>query len=69
MRGDYSHVSESMRKALTDTLQKMWEASLDERLKVAPRSPVGILDALLQERTKANKQRKRGKRKRVRKAA
>lgn len=47
MHGVYAHVSSGMRVHLIDSLQRLWEESLDARLKIAPRSGVGILDALL----------------------
>jgi integrase len=47
MRGVYSHVSERMRKDLVDALQDLWEQSLEERARIAPRSAVGILDSML----------------------
>jgi len=47
MRGVYSHVSPRMRADLVAALQNLWETSLTERVKLAPRSAVGILDTLL----------------------
>jgi hypothetical protein len=47
MRGVYSHVSDAMRTELTAALQERWTASLRERAKLAPRSIVPALDALL----------------------
>ena len=46
MRGIYSHITPGMREDLT-RLQELWEASLHERARIAARSPVGVLDALL----------------------
>jgi integrase len=48
MRGVYSHVSPGMQKGLVDALQGLWERSLAERAKLNPRSPVDILDTLLE---------------------
>ena len=47
MRGVYSHITPHMRKDLTDGLQTVWEASLAERVRLAPRSLVTVLDGLL----------------------
>jgi len=47
MRGVYSHVSKRMRAGLVTALQGLWEESLDERVRIAPRSAVAVLDALL----------------------
>jgi hypothetical protein len=47
MRGVYSHVSDAMRAELTTALQERWAASLRERARLAPRSVVPVLDALL----------------------
>jgi hypothetical protein len=49
MRGVYSHVSDAMRAELKAALQERWAASLRERARLAPRSIVPILDALLAE--------------------
>ena len=49
MRGVYSHVTPGMRKELTDGLQKIWEASLKDRARLASRSAVPVLDELLAE--------------------
>ena len=49
MRGVYSHVSDAMRTELTAALQERWAASLRERARLAPRSIVPVLDALLAE--------------------
>jgi len=49
MRGVYSHVSTAMRAELTTALQERWTASLRERARLAPRSIVPVLDALLTE--------------------
>jgi integrase len=47
MRGVYTHITPRMRAELRDGLQELWEASLDERVRLAERSAVGILDDLL----------------------
>jgi integrase len=47
IKSTYSHVSQSMRENLKRVLQTRWEAALDERAKLSPRSPVGVLDELL----------------------
>ena len=47
MRGVYSHITPRMREALTAGLQQLWETSLRYRARIAPHSPVGVLDALL----------------------
>jgi hypothetical protein len=49
MRGVYSHVSDAMRAELTAALQERWETSLLDRARLAPRSIVLVLDALLAE--------------------
>lgn len=49
MRGVYSHVSSAMRAELKTALQERWAASLRERARLAPRSIVPVLDALLTE--------------------
>ena len=49
MRGVYSHVSDAMRAELTAALQERWETSLRDRARLAPRSIVPVLDALLAE--------------------
>lgn len=46
----YSHVTSAMRQRLLDELTERWEASLDARLAMSPRSPVKVLDALLRGR-------------------
>jgi len=47
MRGVYGHVSSAMRAELKAALQERWADSLRERARLAPRSAVGVLDALL----------------------
>jgi integrase len=49
----YAHVTDSMRAALMDALTEVWHESLDARLALCPRSPVPVLDRLLQERAAA----------------
>jgi hypothetical protein len=46
----YAHVTDAMRIELMNGLTMLWHQSLDERLALAPRSPVPVLDRLLQER-------------------
>lgn len=46
----YAHVTDSMRAVLVEQLTEVWEESLDARLELSPRSPVPVLDRLLQER-------------------
>lgn len=43
----YSHVTPGMRGRLLDGLTELWESSLEARRALNPRSPVGLLDALL----------------------
>ena len=50
VRARYSHITPLMRKRLMDGLTEQWEESLDARLAMHPRSPVGALDALLRGR-------------------
>lgn len=47
MRGTHGHVTPAMRQAATQLLQHLWETSLRERAKIAPRSIVPALDTLL----------------------
>lgn len=49
MRGVYGHVSDAMRAELTIALQERWTFSLRERARLAQRSIVPVLDALLAE--------------------
>jgi hypothetical protein len=49
MRGIYSHVSDAMRAELTAALQERWAVSLRDRARLAQRSIVPVLDALLVE--------------------
>ncbi|MFE6408473.1 LacI family DNA-binding transcriptional regulator [Streptomyces sp. NPDC057837] len=46
----YAHVTDAMRAELMEGLTMLWLQSLDERLALAPRSAVPVLDRLLQER-------------------
>ncbi|MFD8998607.1 LacI family DNA-binding transcriptional regulator [Streptomyces abikoensis] len=43
----YSHITPGMRRRLLEGLTEQWEASLDDRLAMCPRSQVRVLDALL----------------------
>ncbi len=43
-------MTDSMRTLLMEQLTEVWHASLDDRLALVPRSPVPVLDRLLQER-------------------
>ena len=47
----YSHVTVEMRRQLMAGLTQLWEASLEARAAVNPRSPVAVLDRLLSGRT------------------
>ena len=55
--GVYRHVSGGMRAELAAKMTAAWEAALDARLEMSPRSPVAVLDALLLERSEARKPR------------
>lgn len=46
----YAHVTDSMRARLVEGLTDVWHESLDARLLLHPRSPVPVLDRLLQQR-------------------
>ncbi|MET9320782.1 LacI family DNA-binding transcriptional regulator [Streptomyces sp. NPDC003038] len=46
----YSHITPEMRRELLAGLTGMWEESLDARRRMAPGSPVAVLDALLRGR-------------------
>lgn len=48
IRGVYSHVSDTMRDELKAKLQKRWENSLQERLRLSGNSPVPIPNGLLE---------------------
>jgi integrase len=43
----YTHITPGMRQRLMDGLTEQWQASLDTRLALHPRSPVAVLDDLL----------------------
>ena len=45
----YSHVTASMRHRLLAGLTEVWEAALEARRTISPRSPVAVLDRLLGE--------------------
>ncbi|MFE2489566.1 LacI family DNA-binding transcriptional regulator [Streptomyces mirabilis] len=47
----YAHVTDNMRHRLMVALTEEWEAALDSRLAMCPRSSVAVLDALLLART------------------
>jgi integrase len=49
----YAHVTPGMRRRLLAGLTEQWETALDARLETCPRSPVRVLDALLQGRCSA----------------
>jgi integrase len=49
----YTHITPAMRVQLADGLTQRWEAALDMRLAVSARSPVAVLDRLLQARANA----------------
>ncbi|MFF4735042.1 LacI family DNA-binding transcriptional regulator [Streptomyces sp. NPDC001262] len=46
----YTHITSGMRQNLMQGLTELWEASLDARLAMCPRSPVAVLDSLLRAR-------------------
>lgn len=50
MRGIYSHITPRMRAELRDGLQALWEASIRERVLLAKRSAVAVLNELLRSR-------------------
>jgi hypothetical protein len=49
----YSHVTPGMRKRLKRGLTERWEAALDARMAMCPRSPVRVLNDLLRARAGA----------------
>ncbi|MFG3364709.1 LacI family DNA-binding transcriptional regulator [Streptomyces sp. NPDC048156] len=49
----YTHITREMRHDLIANLTAEWQASLDARLAMSATSPVGVLDALLRERSRA----------------
>jgi integrase len=48
MRGTYAHPTPEMRSALVAALERCWEGALKARRDISERSPVPVLDALLQ---------------------
>ena len=48
--GLYSHVTDVMREELMTGLTGRWEEALDARRALSPRSPVTVLDGVLQAR-------------------
>ncbi|HEX6351711.1 hypothetical protein [Actinophytocola sp.] len=48
MRGTYAHPTQEMRDALVAALQRLWEQALAARARLASRSPVRVLDELLE---------------------
>jgi len=55
--GVYRHVSPEMRGELAAKQAQAWEAALDARIGMSPRSPVAVVDGLLRERSEARKPR------------
>lgn len=53
--GKYRHVSAEMRADLAAKQTAAWEAALDARLEMSPRSPAGVLQELLSARLEARK--------------
>jgi hypothetical protein len=53
----YRHVTPAMRAELAAMMTEEFEAALDARLEMSPRSPVAVVDALLQERAESRKPR------------
>jgi integrase len=49
--GRYTHVTDAMRRELTQAMERAWTEALDGRLAMAERSPVAALDGLLQARS------------------
>lgn len=49
----YAHVTPGMRERLILGLTQQWEAALDARLALCPRSPVRVLNDLLRARAAA----------------
>ena len=47
VQGRYTHVTATMRVQLMDGLTDLWLAALEARRRLAPRSPVAVLDQLL----------------------
>jgi integrase len=48
--GTYTHSTPAMRRHLAEAMERAWGEALDARLALSPRSPVAVLDGLLQER-------------------
>lgn len=48
--GTYTHATPAMRRHLSEAMEKAWGEALDARLAMCPRSPVAVLDGLLQAR-------------------
>lgn len=53
----YRHITPAMRAELVAMMTSEWEAALDARLEMSPRSPVAVLDRLLAARADARKPR------------
>jgi hypothetical protein len=53
----YRHVTPAMRAELVAMMTEEWEAALDARLEMSPRSPITVVDALLRERAETRKPR------------
>lgn len=51
----YRHVTPAMRAELAEMMTAEWEAALDARLELSPRSPVAVLDALLSGRSESRR--------------
>jgi hypothetical protein len=51
MRGVYTHITPRMRAELCDSMQELWQASLDRRASLSERSAVAVLDGILASRT------------------
>jgi hypothetical protein len=47
MRAVYSHITGSMREESRTGLERLWEASLAERVRLTERSAISVLDNLL----------------------
>ena len=50
----YNHVTTEMRQQLCDVLEQLWQQALTQRLELAPRSAVPLLDQLLKEHQQRN---------------
>jgi integrase len=51
----YRHVTPAMRGELAEMMTAEWDAALDARLELSPRSPVAVLDGLLRERSEGRR--------------